>query len=133
MNQTILGSLAAFGASFLTYAFGGWSELLGFFLVAVAIDYVTGVAASLKEKSGLNSNIGFWGLAKKGLMLLIILLGHRMDMLIGGSVVMNAAIYFYLVNELISITENYGRLGLPLPDKIKEVIAQLKNSKQDKN
>lgn len=134
MNQTIFGSLAAFGASLVTYAFGGWSELLGFFLMAVAIDYVTGVAASLKEKSGLNSNIGFWGLAKKGLMLLIILLGHRMDMLIGGgNVVMNAALYFYLVNELISITENYGRLGLPLPDKIKEVIAILKHSKQDKN
>ncbi|MBV6714038.1 phage holin family protein [Paenibacillus chitinolyticus] len=133
MNQTIFGSLAAFGASLVTYAFGGWSELLGFFLVAIAIDYVTGVAASLKEKSGLNSNIGFWGLAKKGLMLLIILLGHRMDMLIGSSVVMDAAIYFYLVNELISITENYGRLGLPLPDKFKEIIAQLKNPKQDKN
>ncbi|CAH0121059.1 hypothetical protein PAE9249_03585 [Paenibacillus sp. CECT 9249] len=124
-QATTAGATGIFSA-FLTYAYGGWSELLGFFLLVVALDYVTGLIASLKEKKGLNSEIGFWGLAKKGLMLLIILIGHRLDVLFGTDVIMTGAIYFYLANELISITENYGRLGLPLPERIKELIAILK-------
>ncbi|MVP00863.1 phage holin family protein [Paenibacillus lutrae] len=132
MNQSIAGGLTAFAASVITFAFGGWSDLIKLLLVAIAIDYITGVAAVLKEKSGLNSNVGFWGLAKKGFMLLVILLSHRIDVLMQTDVIMNAAIYFYLMNELISITENYGRLGLPLPKKIKNIIADLKN-KNDKN
>lgn len=126
VEQTAAAGATGIFAAFLTYAYGGWSELLGFFLLVVTLDYVTGLIASLKEKKGLNSEIGFWGLAKKGLMLLIILIGHRLDVLFGTDVIMTGAIYFYLANELISITENYGRLGLPLPERIKELIAILK-------
>ncbi|MEC0264413.1 phage holin family protein [Paenibacillus anseongense] len=53
-------------------------------------------------------------------------MAHRMDILLGSSVIMTGAIYFYLANELISITENYGRLGLPMPDQVKQVIQVLK-------
>lgn len=90
------------------------------------IDYVTGLAASIKEGKGLSSKIGFWGLAKKGLMLLVVILAHRLDVLMGTNVIMIGSIYFYLANELISVTENYGRLGLPLPNWIKEIIAIFK-------
>ncbi|QNK55612.1 holin family protein [Paenibacillus sp. PAMC21692] len=111
----------------LLFAFGGWSESLTFLLVAMAADYLTGIAASLKEGKGLSSSFGAWGLARKGLSLLVVLLAHRIDVLLNTEdVTMGAAIFFYIANELISVTENYGRLGLPLPERIRKIIAVLK-------
>lgn len=113
--------------SIVTFAFGSWMESLTFLLVAMGVDYVTGVAASLKMKKGLSSSLGSWGLARKGLSLLVLLLAHRIDVLIGtGSMTLGAAIYFYIANELISITENYGKLGLPLPQRVRDMIEVLK-------
>ncbi|OAB34211.1 holin [Paenibacillus glacialis] len=125
MDLTLKWGIALFG-TIGTYFFGGWTELISFFLLAIVIDYGTGLAASIKEGKGLSSKVGFWGLAKKGLMMLVVILAHRLDVLFGSDVIMIGAIYFYLANELISITENYGRLGLPLPKQIKDVIAILK-------
>ncbi|NOV01329.1 phage holin family protein [Paenibacillus planticolens] len=110
----------------LIYAYGGWSELLGLFFLAMAIDYGSGIAASIKEKSGLSSKIGFLGIFKKFLMAVIVVMAHRMDILLGSDLIMNGAICFYLSNELISIAENYGRLGLPMFPKLKEIIQVLK-------
>jgi len=123
-----LSSAGAIIGSVLSFAYGGWSEALTALVVAIGIDYVTGVAAAIKRKQGLSSAIGFRGLAMKGIMLLVILLAHRIDVLLGsGSAVMSGAIYFYLVNELISIAENCGELGLPFPDKLKSLIAVLRD------
>jgi len=120
-------SLTGIIGSIITFAFGSWVEPLTVLVVAMGIDYVSGVAASIKEGKGLNSAFGAWGLARKGLMLLVILLAHRVDILLDTSnVTMGAAIYFYIANELISVTENYGRMGLPLPEKIRKLIAVLK-------
>lgn len=114
----------------ITFAFGSWVESLTLLVVAMGIDYVTGVTASLKEGKGLNSAFGAWGLARKGLMLLVILLAHRIDILLAlPNVTMGAAIYFYIANELISITENYGRMGLPLPDRVRKMIEVLKEKR----
>ncbi|MEI7027882.1 phage holin family protein [Paenibacillus sp. y28] len=130
MNQTIVNSLAGvFGAAF-TYAFGAWNELFGLLLLVMAIDYISGLAASLKENKGLSSEVGFWGLWKKGLMLMVIMLGHRADLLLDINIVMYGAIYFYLSNELISVMENYGRMGLPLPKQIKRIIEVLKEREE---
>ncbi|WP_198957415.1 phage holin family protein [Paenibacillus selenitireducens] len=114
----------------ITFAFGEWSQSLTFFLFAITVDYITGIAASLKEGQGLNSHIGFWGIARKAFMLLIIMLGHQMDLLFQTNMIMAGAVYFYLANELISITENYGRIGLPLPQKIKDIIQILKQKEK---
>ncbi|ANY68502.1 holin [Paenibacillus sp. BIHB 4019] len=123
-----LCSICAFLGSIVTFAFGVWMESLTLLIVVMAIDYVTGVSASLKEGRGLNSSFGAWGIARKGLMLLVILIAHRVDLLLdANNMTMGAAIYFYIANELISITENYGRLGLPLPDKIRQMIEILKD------
>jgi toxin secretion/phage lysis holin len=127
MKQTIVNASVGVGGSLVSYFFGGWSDLLSFFLLTIVIDYVTGLSASLKEGKGLSSHTGFWGLAKKALMLVVVVMAHRMDELMGLSVIETGAIYFYLANELISITENYGRLGLPLPDQVKKMIQILKN------
>lgn len=127
MNQILFSSiLAALGAC-VTYAFGGVTELLGLFLMAISVDHVTGIAASMKEQRGLNSQVGFWGLTRKGMMLLVIMLAHRMDLLLNTSLMMTGATYFYLANEFISITENYGRLGLPLPGFLKQMVQVLRS------
>lgn len=126
----LCSAVGVFG-SIITFSFGMWTEALTFLVVAMGVDYVSGVAASLKEGKGLSSSLGFWGLARKGLALLIILLAHRVDVLLGShNMTMGAAVYFYIANELISITENYGRLGLPLPDRIRKMIEVLKEKNQ---
>ncbi|GKU79928.1 holin family protein [Paenibacillus sp. L3-i20] len=128
MSMVWICSVFGVLGSIITFAFGSWTESLTFLLVAIAVDYITGVSASLTEGKGLSSALGSWGLARKGLMLLVILLAHRIDVLMDTSgVTMGAAIYFYIANELISITENYGRLGLPLPDRIRRIIEVLRN------
>jgi toxin secretion/phage lysis holin len=125
-----LCSLSGLAGSVITFAFGSWVESLTLLLVAMGVDYVTGVAASVKEGRGLNSVFGSWGLARKGLTLLVILLAHRIDILLEfNNVTMGAAIYFYIANELISIIENYGRIGLPLPDQLRKIIEVLKDKK----
>lgn len=127
MNQfAINGGAAILGVS-ISYAFGGWTELLSFFLLAIVIDIITGVSASIKEGTGLKSATGAVGLAKKAFMFFAVLLAHRMDVLMGLDVVMTGALYFYVANELVSIVENYGRLGLPLPSGVRNVIAVLKD------
>lgn len=102
---SVNASLGLVGA-IINFAFGGWSEALTFLLVLITFDYITGLAASIKNGEGLNSQIGFWGLCKKALM-------------IGG-------IYFFIANELISVTENAGRMNLPIPPQLKKIIAVLK-------
>ncbi|REK65376.1 MAG: holin [Cohnella sp.] len=113
--------------SILTFAFGVWPESLTFLLVVMGIDYVSGVAASLREGKGLSSAFGFWGLTKKGLMLLVILLAHRIDVLLGTELAMGGAILFYTANELLSVLENYGRIGLPIPPRLRQAVLILRN------
>lgn len=127
-GQTILNGGAGVLGAFIAFAFGAWHESLTFLLIAIAADVITGMYASVKEGSGLSSAVGAAGLAKKGLMLLVIILAHRIDILLElDNITMTAAVYFYIANELVSIVENYGRVGLPLPDKVKDIIAVLKN------
>src|SRR6185437_11253877 len=96
VQQIIVCSVTALMGSLLTFSYGLWSESLSLLLVAMGVDYLTGVAAALKEKKGLNSAIGSWGLAKKGIMLLVILLAHRIDVLLEvDNAAMGGAIYFY--------------------------------------
>ncbi|MFC4778648.1 holin family protein [Paenibacillus sp. GCM10023252] len=128
-----IGAASAFFGSMITFAFGMWMESMTFLMVAMGTDYVTGVAASIKEGKGLNSSFGAWGIARKGLMLLVILVAHRIDILldVSNNMTMGAAIYFYIANELISITENYGRLGLPLPEQLRRMIEVLQDKNRD--
>ena len=129
MNTLVIQGASGLVGAVVAFTFGGWSQLLSIFLVVILIDYITGVLAAIKDGTGLNSKIGFWGITRKALMFIVILLAHQMDILLGQDlgVVKSGAIYFYMANELISITENYGRLGLPLPKKVTRIIKILKN------
>jgi toxin secretion/phage lysis holin len=126
----------AFGGSVITYAFGGWSDALGLLALLCVFDYITGIAASIYESmknpsdptKGLNSNKGFWGLFKKFLMFMVVALMYRFDMLLGldGNIgFMLGASYFYILNELISLAENLGRMDVKLPAQVKMIIGVL--------
>lgn len=98
-------------------------------LVVIAVcDYITGVAVAITEKK-LSSNIGFKGIARKILMFAIVGIANLIDVhvLKQGSVIRTAAIFFYISNEGISLLENGSKLGLPIPEKLKAVLIQLKD------
>jgi toxin secretion/phage lysis holin len=125
--QLQAGIISALLGAIISFSFGLWTESLTFLLVLMAIDYFTGIVAAVREGSGLNSNIGFWGLCKKALILLVMLIAHRLDVLLGIEVVMGSAVFFYIANELLSVIENYGRIGLPLPDRLRRIVQVLRD------
>ncbi|MBJ6359804.1 holin family protein [Paenibacillus sp. GCM10012307] len=133
MHPFALSSLCAFIGAILTFSFGNWPEALTLLLVAMGVDYVAGIAACLKDGQGLCSKSLFWVLGRKGLTLLVILLAHRIDVLLESeNMTMGAAIYFYLANEILSIVEHSGKIGLPIPKRIKDFIEVLRD-KETKN
>ncbi len=109
---------------------GGLDGLLIALLVAVAIDYLTGVLAAGREGK-LSSEVGFWGLVKKVLIFLLVGLANTLDVYVlgGAAPLRTAVIFFYLANEGLSIVENYARIGLPFPEKLRDILAQLKDKK----
>lgn len=131
---TIQVIFAAIGG-WLGWFLGGCDGLLIALLAFVAIDYVTGVMCAIVDKK-LSSAVGFKGIFKKILIFALVGVGHILDtMVIGtGSVLRTAVIFFYLSNEGISLIENAGYLGLPIPAKLKAVLEQLHNraEKEDK-
>lgn len=122
---TIQVIFAAIGG-WLGWFLGGCDGLLIALLAFVAIDYVTGVMCAIVDKK-LSSSVGFKGIFKKILIFALVGVGHIIDtMVIGtGSVLRTAIIFFYLSNEGISLIENAGHLGLPIPTKLKAVLEQL--------
>ena len=121
-----LPTIAAVGGSLLGFALGGFDGYLYSLLGFVVIDYLTGLALAAARRQ-VSSQIGFTGILKKMLIFVIVAMGHLLDQnLLGGSATLRTAmIFFYLANEAISITENLGALGFPLPPKLKQVLTQL--------
>ena len=122
----IFKTVAAGAGAILAYLFGGWNALLGILLAFVITDYITGVVAAWLDKS-LSSEIGFKGIAKKIMIFVIVAVAHLVDIALGlEAILMSAAIFFYLANELLSILENAARIGLPVPDIMQKALALLK-------
>ena len=112
-----------------------YGEIMGLFIAIIALmalDYITGVLCGIAAKA-LSSEVGFKGLVKKLMILVIIAVGHLVDTyIIGtGSALMTAVILFFAANEGISILENAARLGLPIPRKLRDILEQL--NKEDDN
>lgn len=95
-------------------------------IVFMALDYITGVLCAIAEKK-LSSEVGFKGVCRKALILMLVGIANIVDVhIVGtGSALRSAVICFYLSNEGVSILENAGHIGLPIPDKLKETLAQL--------
>lgn len=120
--QTAFTALGGFIGWFLGGADGFLYALIAF----VVIDYITGVFCAIADKS-LSSEVGFKGICRKVLIFVLVGIGNIIDVYVLGdsSVLRTAVIFFYLSNEGVSLLENASRLGLPIPDKLKEVLAQL--------
>ncbi len=129
---TVIGLAGAAVSS----ALGGWDTALGTLLIFMAADFLTGTAAAAFGRSpktpggGLDSRAGWLGLCRKGLVLLLVLVGHRLDLTLGTDYVRNTVIIGFMVNELLSVTENVGVLGVPMPGIIKRMIELLKNEEE---
>ena len=117
----------------LGYFLGGADGMLIALIVFVALDYVTGVMCAIVDKK-LSSAVGFKGICKKVLILMLVGLANIVDLhVVGtGSALRGAVICFYLSNEGLSLLENAAHIGLPIPDKMKDVLAQL-HGREDKN
>ena len=109
----------------------GWffGELDGFFyalLAFVVIDYLTGVMCAIADRN-LSSEVGFRGIFRKVLIFVMVGAGHILDAQVIGSgdALRTAVIFFYISNEGVSLLENAAHIGLPVPEKLKEVLAQL--------
>lgn len=120
--------------SVITTLFGGWDSGLGTLILFMAIDYFTGLAVagvfhkSNKTDSGaLESRAGWKGLCRKCMTLLYVLIACRLDMLIGVDYIRDAVIIGFILNEIISITENAGLMGVQLSEPISKAIDILNN------
>lgn len=110
----------------LGYFLGGYDGLLYALIVFMVVDYITGVMCAINDKK-LSSAVGFRGICRKVLILMLVGIANLLDVtVIGtGAVLRTAVIFFYLSNEGVSLLENAGHLGLPIPEKLKEILAQL--------
>lgn len=106
-------------------ALGGADMLLQVLFGFMAVDYITGVFCAIKSKT-LSSECGYNGFLKKVGILLFVYIAIQLDILTGQTIARSVTILFYISNEGISILENAAKLGIPYPNKIKEILAQLK-------
>ena len=124
------GIQLAFSAlgGFLGWFLGGVDGFLYALIAFAVIDYITGVMCAIADKN-LSSGVGFKGICRKVLIFAMVGIGNIIDVQVLGTpgVLRTAVIFFYLSNEGVSILENSAHLGLPVPDKLKEVLAQLHN------
>lgn len=131
---TVIGVIGGF----VTTLFGGWSAALTTLIIAMAIDYLSGMAVagifkkSPKSQSGaLESKAGWKGLFRKGMTLLIVLIAYRLDLAVGTTFIKDAVIIAYIANEVISITENAGLMGVTIPKPILKAIDILKQKSEE--
>lgn len=136
MKSLICTAIGMAGAA-ISMIFGGWSEALTTLLICMAIDYITGLVVagvfhnSPKSETGaLESNAGLKGLFRKAAMLLFVLIGHRLDLAVGTTYIRDAVCIAFIANEVLSLVENAGLMGVPIPEVITNAIDVLKNKEE---
>ena len=116
----------------LSFVFGAMDGMFIALIALIVLDYISGVIAAIIEKK-LSSAVGARGIAKKLFMLLIVAVANIVDInVIGdGNVLRTVTTAFYIANECISLIENAGRIGVPVPKKLMDVLEQLKNNNDE--
>lgn len=132
----LLGSFGSLLAGF----YGGWTSALTTLCILIVVDYLTGfiVGAIFKNSSktetgGLSSKVGWKGLSKKVLIMLYVLIGQRLDMMMGLHYIKDSICIGFIINELISITENSSLMGVPVPPFISKAIDLIKTKEDTTN
>lgn len=125
--------LIATGGAIASYLWGGWSTGIQALMVLVAIDYVTGIMASTIAGK-LNSDRGYKGILRKFMIFLVVTLSYWCGKVVmgDGTYLRDGAITFYVINETLSIIENVGRSGVPIPDVVRQAIEVLKGKQKKK-
>lgn len=113
---------------------GGMDGIMYAIITFISVDYLTGVAVAIKNKE-LSSEVGFWGLVRKVCIIALAGVAHLVDISVmqGGDVFRTAVAMYYLGNEGISLLENCGNLGLPLPPKLLAILKQIKQKGDNDN
>ena len=131
MKETVCTVLGLLGAA-VSWAFGGWDSAMMTLLICISVDYISGSIVALvfhkstKTESGAyNSAYGLKGLCKKGLMLLFVLVAVQIDRVLGTEYVRDAVCIGFSVNEILSIIENLGLAGIPMPEAVVKALEQL--------
>lgn len=137
-TKTLIISIFGIIGSVAAHYLGGWDMALQTLVIFMAIDYFTGLIVagvfhkSEKSDSGaLESRAGWKGLCRKGMTLLIVLVATQLDKITGTEVIRDAAIIAYVVNETISIIENAGLMGLPIPNIIRKALDLLSKQAEE--
>ena len=134
MLEAIKGILAIIGG-WIGYMCGGIDGFFYMLFTFVIIDYITGVMVAVVDRE-LSSEVGFVGICKKISIFMLVAIAHFMDLYIltdqGESILRTAVIFFYLSNERISILENCAWLGLPIPEKLRRILAQIDDEENEK-
>jgi len=133
MKEFIYAAAALIGAT-IAAAFGGWNTAMTTLLVFMGIDYVSGIICAAvfqrspkTENGALESRAGWKGLIRKGMTLLIVLIAARIDLLLETTYFRDGCCIAFILNELLSIIENAGIMGIPIPNIIKKAIEVLKS------
>lgn len=128
----VFNSVVAVIATIFTYLFGSWDTAIIVLITFMVMDYITGVLYAWNTKT-ISSEVGLKGLSKKFLIILILIGAVALDRLMsnGTWVFRTLVCYFYIANEGISLLENAGNLGLPVPEKLKAALAQLKDKESE--
>lgn len=139
MKEGICTGIGVVG-SFIANLFGGWDASLVTLMIFMAADYITGLIVagvfhrSAKTKSGaLESLAGWKGLCRKGVSLLIVLVACRLDLVMGSNFIRDAVVIAFIANETISIIENAGLMGVPVPAVIVKAIEVLKRKAESED
>lgn len=133
MKSTIVTLIGVIG-SCIASLFGGWDAALVTLVIFMGVDYITGLIMAgvfhTSEKTpggGLESRAGWKGLCRKGVTLLVVLVACRLDLVMGSNFIRDAVVIAFIANETISIIENAGLMGIPIPAAIVRAIEILKN------
>lgn len=136
--KTSVCTAAGIIGSTIASVFGGWDAAMITLVSMMVIDYLTGVLVagvfhnSPKTQNGtLESKAGWKGLCRKGMTLLIVLVAARLDIILGTGFIRDAVIIGYIANETISIIENAGLMGVPIPEAIKKAIEVLQSKGEE--
>lgn len=131
MKETVCTVLGVVGSA-IAAAFGGWDAAMAALTICISVDYISGSIVALvfhksskSETGAYNSAYGLKGLCKKGLMLLFVLVAVQIDQLLGSDYVRDAVCIGFCSNEILSITENLGLAGVPLPQAVTKALEQL--------
>ncbi|URN94548.1 MAG: phage holin family protein [Candidatus Pristimantibacillus lignocellulolyticus] len=129
--DSIIKFFIAIGGAVASFLFGGWTQLMTVLVVFIVIDFVSGLALAGKEGKASSRELWF-GVTRKIGTLSIVAVAHLLDTVIGDDhLIRDAAIFFYLAGELLSLIENTGRLGVPIPPIISKAVQVLRGKSGD--